>query len=92
MTASCSTRSETFEFRVSALFVGENAGQLCFPEEELCAKKVGLLAVPDRMQIAFAARLGHPVAPGPSGSYAPARREVDEFTHHNRFGSMGLDS
>lgn len=50
-----------------------------------------LLAVPDSMKIAFAVRLGHPVTSATSGSYVRVRREVGDFTHHNRFGSMGLD-
>ncbi|HZE15363.1 MAG TPA: nitroreductase family protein, partial [Mycobacterium sp.] len=46
-----------------------------------------LLAVPGRFKIAFAARLGYPIAPG---SYVRVRRAVAEFTHRNRFGNRGL--
>ncbi|SRR6266487_1726236 len=48
-----------------------------------------LLAIPPDMKIAIAARLGYPtVAPG---HYLRVRREVEEFTHQNRFGNRGLD-
>jgi len=46
-----------------------------------------LLAIPDRLKIAFAARLGYPIALPES---VRVRREVDDFTHHNRYGSKGL--
>jgi nitroreductase len=49
----------------------------------------GLLALPSSMKIAAAARLGYPIAT--SGHYLRVRREVEEFTHRNRFGNMGLD-
>lgn len=51
-----------------------------------------LLAAPESMEIAFAVRLGHPTASGPLRSYPRVRREVRDFTHHNRFGELGLDS
>ena len=71
---------QVISFLSGAFFSGSTVGQ---------AVK-DLLAVPESMQIAFAARLGHPVRLGPSASYLRVRREVDEFTHRNRFGSMGL--
>ena len=43
-----------------------------------------LLAIPEYMQISFAARLGYPI---PTGfKYVRVRREVESFTHHNRYG------
>lgn len=39
-------------------------------------------------EIVVAARLGYPIAP--SGHYLRVRRGVEEFTHRNRFGNMGL--
>lgn len=48
-----------------------------------------LLAIPTSMKIAVAARLGYPIAT--PGHYLRVRREVEEFTHQNRFGNMGLD-
>ena len=46
-----------------------------------------LLGIPDRLKIAFAARLGYPIS---SPNYVRVRRDVDDFTHHNRFGRKGL--
>ena len=42
-----------------------------------------MLAVPDPWRIAFAVRLGYPVRPP---EYLRVRREVEDFTHRNRFG------
>lgn len=47
-----------------------------------------LLAVPPHMKMAFAARLGYPLAP--LAHYLRVRREVEEFTHRNRFGNKVL--
>jgi nitroreductase len=47
-----------------------------------------LLGVPERMKISFAVRLGYPASP-PSGMLR-VRRDVDDLTHHNRFGRKGL--
>ncbi len=47
----------------------------------------GLLAIPPDMKIAIAARLGYPIAQ-PAHSLS-VRREVEEFTHQNRFGNKG---
>jgi nitroreductase len=46
-----------------------------------------LLHIPDNLKIAFAARLGYPLS---SPKYLRVRRDVDAFTHHNRFGNKGL--
>jgi nitroreductase len=44
-----------------------------------------LLALPTAMKVAFAVRLGYPFAP----VFTPVRvrRDLDEFTHRNRFGT-----
>lgn len=46
-----------------------------------------MLAVPERMKIAFAVRLGYPAPP--AAATLRVRRDVDEFMHHNRFGKAG---
>ncbi len=51
----------------------------------------GMLAIPSYMQIAFAARLGYPIATPAPYHYLRVRRDVEEFTHQNRFGNKGLD-
>jgi nitroreductase len=52
-------------------------------------KKVkDILGIPKHLKIAFAFRLGYPV-PSPT-AYVRVRREVEDFTHHNRFGSNAL--
>jgi hypothetical protein len=38
--------------------------------------------------VAFTCRLGYPV--GQQGRYLRVRRDVEDFTHHNRFGVKGL--
>lgn len=47
-----------------------------------------LLGIPNSLQIVYAIRLGYPVS-GPD-KYLRVRREVKDFTHHNRFGDKGL--
>jgi nitroreductase len=42
-----------------------------------------ILAIPKHMKIAFAARLGYPVAT--SESYMRVRRKIQDFTHRNRY-------
>jgi len=46
-----------------------------------------LLAVPDYMKIAYTCRLGYPTG---ASKYLRVRRDVEDFTHHNKFGSKGL--
>lgn len=46
-----------------------------------------LLNIPEFMRIAFAIRLGYPVS-RPS-RYLRVRRDVEDFTHYNRFGKKG---
>jgi len=48
-----------------------------------------MLDIPTYMKIAFAVRLGYPIAT--PAHYLRVRRDVDEFTHQNRFGNKGLD-
>jgi nitroreductase len=47
-----------------------------------------ILGIPGHLRIAFSIRLGYPV---PAGKYLRVRREVPDFTHHNRFGSKGIE-
>jgi nitroreductase len=46
-----------------------------------------ILGVPEHMKIAFVCRLGYPVGPS---SYLRVRREIEDFTHHNKLGSKGI--
>jgi nitroreductase len=48
-----------------------------------------ILDIPQYLKIAFAVRLGYPLSTPPR--YLRVRREVEDFTHHNRFGNPGLD-
>jgi nitroreductase len=48
-----------------------------------------LLHIPEYLKIAFASSLGYPIST-PS-KYLRVRRDVQEFTHHNRFGNKGVD-
>jgi len=47
-----------------------------------------LLAVPEALRIVYAIRLGYPATP--MQDYLRVRREVQDFTHHNRFGHRDL--
>jgi len=46
-----------------------------------------ILGIPDYMKIAFACRLGYPVV---ADKHLRVRRDVREFTHHNRYGNYRL--
>jgi len=46
------------------------------------------LNIPKHLKIAFAFRLGYPISA--PAKYLRVRREVEDFTHHNRFGSKAL--
>lgn len=46
-----------------------------------------LLGVPEYMKIAYTCRLGYPVA---ATKYLRVRRDIEDFAHHNRFGSKGI--
>lgn len=56
--------------------------------ESFAAEVKRILNIPNGLKIAFAARLGYPI---PSAmQYVRVRRELEDFTHHNRFGSQGI--
>jgi len=53
-------------------------------------KKVkSILNIPDRLKIPFAFRLGYPVTT--PAKYLRVRRNVEDFTHHNRFGNKDFN-
>jgi len=49
----------------------------------------GLLTVPEYMKIAYACRLGYPLAT--TTTYLRVRRDAGDLTHHNRFGNKDTD-
>ncbi len=49
-----------------------------------------ILNVPEHLKIAFAFRLGYPVAT--PTEYLRVRREVEDFTHYNQFGNKKIHS
>jgi len=59
-----------------------------FAGGETAADVRALLGFPEKWKIAFTARLGYPAVP--PGRYLRVRREVDGFSHHNRFENQGL--
>ena len=48
-----------------------------------------ILGIPQEMKIGFACRLGYPMSG--TASYLRVRRDLSDFVHHNRFGTLGLD-
>jgi nitroreductase len=48
-----------------------------------------LLSIPESLRIAFAMRLGYPAAR--PGRALRVRRDVEDFTHHNRYGRKGME-
>lgn len=46
-----------------------------------------LLGVPDLLKIAYTIRLGYPASPARG---LRVRRDIEDFTHHNRFGDRGI--
>ncbi len=66
-------------FRVMSTFSGKSV------EKEV--KRI--LDIPEYMKIAFAVRIGYPIS-APT-KYLRVRRDVEDFTHHNRFGNKGLE-
>jgi nitroreductase len=46
-----------------------------------------LLSVPEYMKIAYTCRIGYPVG---STKYLRVRRDIEDFTHWNKFGNKGL--
>ena len=48
-----------------------------------------ILNIPDRLKIPFAFRMGYPVST--PAKYLRVRRDVEDFTHHNRYGNKAPD-
>lgn len=46
-----------------------------------------LLGIPEYMKIAFTCRLGYPTG---ASKYLRVRRDIEDFTHHNKFGNKGI--
>jgi nitroreductase len=46
-----------------------------------------LLDVPEHLRIAYACRLGYPVG---ASRYLRVRRDLEDFTHHNQYGKLGI--
>lgn len=46
-----------------------------------------LIGFPDYLKVAYTCRLGYPMG---SFSYLRVRRNIEDFTHHNRFGTKGI--
>jgi nitroreductase len=59
-----------------------------FSEETVEKEVKKILKVPQHMKIAFAMRLGYPLSE--RTKHLRVRRDTEMFTHHNRFGNMGL--
>lgn len=47
-----------------------------------------MLDIPEHLALGFARKQGYPARP--PASYRRVRREVESFTHHNRYGNRGL--
>lgn len=47
-----------------------------------------MLGIPKHMAIGFTCRLGYPIS---ERKYLRVRRDIGDFTHHNRYGKKGLD-
>jgi nitroreductase len=47
-----------------------------------------ILSIPEYMELGFACKLGYPVS---ESDYARVRRDVESFTHHNKYGQIGLE-
>ena len=48
-----------------------------------------ILAIPDKIEIAFSVRLGYAVTTPPG--HLRVRRDIADFCHHNTFGNKGID-
>ncbi len=55
------------------------------PSVEMEIKK--LLGVPDYLKIAYTCRLGYPTG---ASKYLRVRRDIEDFTHYNKFGNRGI--
>ncbi len=47
-----------------------------------------ILNIPQKLRVAFGVRLGYSTGPV---KYLRVRRDIDDFTHHNRFENKGID-
>jgi hypothetical protein len=47
-----------------------------------------ILNIPENLKIAFSCRLGYTISA--SVKYLRVRRDIKDFTNHNKFGSKGL--
>ena len=77
-------RSLGISFQIMSVF---GANRIRASDVEKWVKRI--LNVPKYMRIAFAAWLGYPVSA--PAEYLRVRRDVEAFTHHNRFGNNSLD-
>jgi nitroreductase len=59
-----------------------------FSSEQVERHVKSLIDLPEHLRIAFACRLGYALTV--TASQLRVRREVEDFTHHNRFGQKGL--
>ena len=48
-----------------------------------------ILAVPDHLRVVFGVRLGYAASKPPRR--LRVRRDIEDFSHHNRFGNRGID-
>jgi nitroreductase len=46
-----------------------------------------ILGIPEQLKIAYTCRLGYPQG---STKYLRVRREIEDFTHYNKFGNKGI--
>jgi nitroreductase len=54
-----------------------------FSNRAIAKELKATLTIPGHLEVAFAVRLGYPANPT---NYLRVRRDVDDFTHHNRYG------
>ena len=47
-----------------------------------------VLGIPEQLKIAYTCRLGYPTG---SSKYLRVRRDIADFTHHNKFGNKGIE-
>ena len=46
-----------------------------------------ILCIPEQLKIAYTCRLGYPTG---SAKYLRVRRDIEDFTHYNKFGNKGI--
>ena len=46
-----------------------------------------ILGIPEELKIAYTCRLGYPTG---ATKYLRVRRDIEDFSHHNRFGNKGI--